>query len=169
MTKHQVKQKRAPTFTEIDVHYMTTHDDTGHRNSSVEDQMILVGVVNNSSLPPRARNSLSPSNTVSLHVVPENKRDLKEMKANHAEQQAPPTYVNFKSHFFQKKLKNKKRLEVVRRILCRTYINGTCNVIYQQAVVREEFMKYISRTLHQNIMQGHPGSKKMLYTLRKCY
>ena len=51
-------------------------------------------------------------------------------------------------------------LEVVKKIYCREHFHNTGKLIYQQAVVPEDYMTDINRTLHEGIMQGNPGSKK---------
>ena len=71
--------------------------------------------------------------------------------------------LNLKASFFKNFKKNIKRLEVVKKILCRKYFDNTGKIIYQQAVVPEGFMKDIFWTQREDMMQGHPGSKKMLY------
>ena len=63
----------------------------------------------------------------------------------------------------------KKRLEVVKGVLCKKNSNSTGKVIYQQAAVLAVCMTDTIWTLHAGIMQGHPGSKKMLYTIRRRY
>ena len=86
---------------------MTAHGASGHRKTTVEDQMTIARVVNTSSLPPRAKKSVSPTNTVSLQVVQENNRDIQKFQAILSDQHAPPTHANFRSHFFKKNYKNK--------------------------------------------------------------
>ena len=149
---------------------MTVHGDHGHRKRSVEDHLILVRLVNTNKLPPRATNSVSPSNTVNLQVVHRNNKDIQKTKLILSEKQAPTTHVNFECHFFQKLYKIIKCVKVVKRILCWKYLNSTGEIIYQQAVVVPVIcMLDIIRTMHEDIMQGHPGSKKILYILRQRY
>ena len=99
------KEHDRPIGTENDVHHMTAHSDTGHRKTSLKDQMNIVRLVNTGSLPPRAMNSLSPSTTVNLQVVQENIRDIQEIKSIFSEQRAPPTHVKFGSQFFKSFIK----------------------------------------------------------------
>ena len=40
---------------------------------------------------------------------------------------------------------------------------------HKQIVVLDQVMLEIIRYLHSNPVQGHPGSKKILYELRKRY
>ena len=108
-------------------------------------------------------NSVSVSNTVNIEVVQENERDIQQVKAVLLKQLAPVTQVNFENQFFQKFYENNKRLEVVKEILCRKYFEKTDEVIYQQTVVPQECMRDIIRTLHEDVTQGHPGSKRALY------
>ena len=82
---------------------------------------------------------------------------------------APPTHVNFKNQFFQNLSDNLKRVELVKAIFWRKYHENTGKDFYLQAVVPEENMKNLIRSLHEDIMQGHWGSKNMLYHLRQRY
>ena len=70
---------------------------------------------------------------------------------------------------FFKTYKNGKRPELIEGRFWRKYFDNTGKVVHQQAVDPEECMRDIFDTLHEDIMQGHPGSKKMLYNLRKHY
>ena len=82
---------------------------------------------------------------------------------------APPNQINFCSQFFQKLYKNNKRLEVIDGVLYRQYFDHSGKRIRRQIVVPETLIMDIIRTLHENPVQGHPGSKKMLQELRKRY
>ena len=148
---------------------MTAYGKNGDRNSSLQNQMTFVRLINNSSLPRRARNSVSLSTTVNLQVVQENNRDIKQDNAIISEPQAPPTHVNFESQYFQKLHEYMKRLKFVKGILSSKYFVKTGKVIYQQSPVPENYSRDIIRTLDGDIMWGHPGSRKMLYHLRQRY
>ena len=80
-----------------------------------------------------------------------------------------PDHVNFASSFFQKLVKNKKRLEVVNNVLYRKFFDNTGRVLFKQIVVPSETTLPIIRTVHGDPMQGHPGATKMLVELRKRY
>ena len=135
------KEHEHPIATEDDVHQMTAHGDTGHRETSLRDQMTIVRLVYTRSLPPPAIKSVSPSTTVNLQVVQEINRDMQKTRAILLEQRAPPTHVNVESQFYQKLDKNMKHFEVIREILCRKYFDKTRKNIYQQAVFAEEYMR----------------------------
>ena len=153
------------TATENDVHQMTAQGDTGHRKTSLKDQMTFVRLVNRGSLPPRAMNSIGPSTMDSLQVVQENSRDIQKFRAITLERRAPPTHMNFESQFFQKLYTNIKYLEIVKGILCRKYFDNTGKVLSQQAVVPEEFIKDIIRTLLEEIfhLANHSNTIPYLY------
>ena len=80
-----------------------------------------------------------------------------------------PNHVNFASTFFQKLVKNRKRLEVVNKALYRKFFDNTGRVLFKQIVVPPETTLPIIRTMHGDPMQGHPGATKMLVELRKRY
>ena len=147
---------------------MTARGDTGHQKTSLKDQMTFVNLVNTGSLPNVPMNSVIPSTLVSLQVVQENKSDIQQIKTILLELQGLPTHVNFESQFYQKHYE-KKRIEIVNRIMCRKYFDIIGKVFYQQAKVPDECMKKLFLKLHEEIMQGHPGSKKILYHLRQKY
>ena len=84
-------------------------------------------------------------------------------------QETPPNHVNFESTFFQKLLKNRKRLEVVNNVLYRQFFDNVGHLAYRQNVVPPETTEAIIRTMHGDPMQGHPGASKMLSELRKRY
>ena len=73
------------------------------------------------------------------------------------------------STFFQKLHKNRKRLEIVNEVLYRIFYDYTGLESHKQIVVPDQVMLEIIRSLHNNPVQGHPVSKKMLYELRKRY
>ena len=73
------------------------------------------------------------------------------------------------STFFQKLPKNRKLLEIVNGVLCRLFYNHTGLESHKQIVVPDQVIIQIIRSLHNNPVQGHPGSKKMLHELRKRY
>ena len=131
--------------------------------------MTLVRLLNTSSLPQRAMNSVNSSNKVNIQVVHENKRDKQKVKAFLLYQLAQPRHVESEKQFSQKLHRNIKHLEVVKKILCRKYCEDTDEVFYQQAVVPEGCTAEIIRALHEVIMQGYPGSKKKLYNVRQRY
>ena len=83
------------------------------------------------------------------------------------QQEPPPNQVNFTSRFFQLLNKNKKRLVVENDVLYRNFYDQTGKPFYKQIVVPDTLIEDIIRTLHDNPMQGHPGSSKMLNELRK--
>ena len=80
-----------------------------------------------------------------------------------------PNHVNFASFFFQKLVKNRKRFEVVNKVLYRIFFDNTGGVPLKQNVVPPETTMSIIRTMHRDPMQGLPGASKMLVELRKCY
>ena len=116
--------------------------------------MTFVRLVNTCSLPPGAMNRVSPSNAVILQVSQENNRDIQLIGALLLEQRAPTTHVKVESQFFQKFCKTMKRLEIVKGIFCGKYFDNTVEVVYQHAVVRQDCMKDIIRTLLEDIMLG---------------
>ena len=79
-----------------------------------------------------------------------------------------PNYVNFAS-FFQKLVKNRKRLEMVNKFLYRNFFDNTGRVLLKQIVVHPETTIQIFRMMHGDPMQGHPGASKMLVELRKRF
>ena len=89
------KDQEHPTPTENDIHQMTTHDNTGHRKTSLGDQKTLLTIRTQQFI-------ASPSKTVIIQVFQENKGDLQKVSAILLEQLALPTPVNFESQFFQK-------------------------------------------------------------------
>ena len=80
-----------------------------------------------------------------------------------------PSHVNFTSSFFQKLVKNRKRLEVVNKVFYRNFFDNTGRILLKQIVVPPETTMPIIRTMHGDPMQGHPGASKMLVELRKRY
>ena len=80
-----------------------------------------------------------------------------------------PNHVNFESQFFQKLVKNKKRLEVVNNVLYRNFFDGTGKIKCKQIVTPTETIQKIIQSLHDDPLQGHPGCNKMLHELRKRY
>ena len=113
------KEREHPTVAKNDFHQTTAHADTGHLKTSLKDPMTFVRLVNTVSLPPQAMNSEGTSTTLTLQIVQENNRDIQPFSAIPLQQRAPPTPVNFESQFFQKFYKGMKRLELVKRTLCR--------------------------------------------------
>ena len=80
-----------------------------------------------------------------------------------------PNHVNFESQFFQKLVKNKKRLEVVNNVLYRYFFDGTGKIKCKQIVTPPETIRKIIQSLHDDPLQGHPGCNKMLHELGKRY
>ena len=72
-----------------------------------------------------------------------------------------PNHVNFESQFFQKLVKNKKRLEVVNNVLYRNFFDGTGKIKCKQVVTPPETIRKIIQSLHDDPLQGHPGCNKM--------
>ena len=97
-------EKEHPTPAENDVHQMRAKGNTGHRKTSVEDQMTFARVVNTSSLQLRAINSVIPSITVNLQAVQKTSRDIQKITAILSEHQTPSTHVNFASHCCKNRL-----------------------------------------------------------------
>ena len=64
-------------------------------------------------------------------------------------------------------MKNRKRLEVVNKVLYRNHFDNTGRVLLKQIVVPLETTMPIIRTMHGDPMQGHPGASKLLAELRK--
>ena len=77
--------------------------------------------------------------------------------------------VNMQDQFFQKLYNNRKRLQVVNRVLYRQFFDHTGLESHKQLVVPKDCILKIIRTLHNSPVQGHPGLKKMLYEIRKRY
>ena len=80
-----------------------------------------------------------------------------------------PNHLNFTSSFLQKLVKNRKRLEVVNKVLYRNIFDNSGRVLFKQIVVPPETTMPIIRTMHADPMQGHPGASKMLVELRKRF
>ena len=80
-----------------------------------------------------------------------------------------PNHVNFASSFFQKLVKNRKRLEVVRKVLSRNVSDNTGRVLLKEIVVPPETTMPTIRTMHGDPMQGHLGASKMVVELRKRF
>ena len=72
-----------------------------------------------------------------------------------------PHHVNSTSSFFQKLVKNKKRLEVVNKVLHRNFFDNTGGILLKKIVVPPEITMPIFKTMHGDPMQGHPGASKM--------
>ena len=73
------------------------------------------------------------------------------------------------STLFQNLYKNRKRLEDVNGVLYRIFYDLTGLESHKKIVVPDQTMLEIIRSLHNNPVQGRPGSKKMLHELRKRY
>ena len=86
-----------------------------------------------------------------------------------SQNETPPNHANFECQFFQKLVKNKKRLEVVNNVLYRSFFDGTGKIKCEQIVVPPETIHQIVQSLHNEPLQGHLGSSKMLHQLRKRY
>ena len=84
-------------------------------------------------------------------------------------QETPPNQVNFTSTFFQKLFRNRKRLEVVNKVLYRKFFDNVGNLAYRQIVVPPENTEAIIGRMHDDPMQVHPGASKMLGELKKRY
>ena len=61
-----------------------------------------------------------------------------------------PNNVNFESQFFQKLVKNKKRLEVVNNVLYRNFFDGTEKIKCKQTVTLPETIRQIIQSLHDD-------------------
>ena len=80
-----------------------------------------------------------------------------------------PNHANFGSSFFQKLVKNKKRLEVANSFVQELLFDSTGRVLLNPIQVPPETTTPIIRTMRGDPMQGHPGASKMLVELRKRY
>ena len=112
-------------------------------------------------------NQVSPSGINDIVEAQKQDLDIQRMIRILKQQEPPPNQVNFTSRFFQKLNKNKKRLVVEQDVLYRNFYDQTGKTQYKQIVVPDSIIGDIIRTLHDNPMQGHPGSSKMLNELRK--
>ena len=91
-----------PTPTENDVQQIRTNDNNGHGKTLVEGQLAFIRIVNTNSLSTSAMNSVGPSNTVKLQVVPDNKCDIQKFRPILLEQLTPASNVNLENQFFFK-------------------------------------------------------------------
>ena len=83
--------------------------------------------------------------------------------------ETPPDHANFKSQFFQKLVKNKKRLEVINNVLYRNFFDGTGKIKCKQTVVPPKTNRQIIQSFHEDHLRAHPGSSKTQHELRKRY
>ena len=114
-------------------------------------------------------NEVSPQGESQIIIDQNKDQDIQKMIRIIRDGETPPSHINFESQFFQKINKNKTRLEVINKVLYRNYYNHTGQAILKQIVVPNGTIDDIIRTLHENPLQGHPGSSKMLHELRKRY
>ena len=73
----------------------------------------------------RAKNSETLSITVKLQMVQDKNREKQPNMAILLEQRAPPNHANFENRLFPKLYENRKRVEVVKKVLCGKYLDNT--------------------------------------------
>ena len=110
-----------------------------------------------------------PSGTPEIVKAQGENSDVQRMIRMITVQETPPNQVNFKSAFFQKLYKNRKRLEVVNNVFYRQFFDNVGNLAFRQIVVHPETTEAIIKTMHGDHMQGHPGASNKLAKLRKKY
>ena len=112
---------------------------------------------------------VSPFGGVDLKLAQKTNNDIQLMLKILSGETTLNHSVNLMSNVFQKLHKNQKRLENVNGVLYRIFYDHTGLESHKQIVVPEQVMLEIIRFFHNNPVQGHPGSKKMLHELRKRY
>ena len=118
---------------------------------------------------PTQVNQVSPSGEFAIVEKQRKDLDIQRMVRILKNEELPPNNPNFCSMFFQKLNKNRKRLEIVNDVLYRNFFDNTGKIKFKQVVVPDSIVEDIIRSLHNDPMQGHPGSSKMLNELRKRY
>ena len=118
---------------------------------------------------PNSVNQVCPNGDSQIIQDQLSNQDIQKMVRILTNNEPLPSHVNFTSSFFQKLVKNRKRLEVVNKVLYRNFFDNTGRFLLKQIVVPPETTMPIIRTMHGDPMQGHPGASKMLVELRKRY
>ena len=118
---------------------------------------------------PNTVNQVCPQGDSQIVQEQQSNQDFQQMVRVIVNNEPLPKHVNFASSFFQLLVKNRKRLEVVNKVVYRNFVDNTGRVLFKQIVVPPETMMPIISTMHGDPMQGHPGASKMLVELRKRY
>ena len=124
--------------------------------------------IQNTSSNSTVLNTMSPVGEVDLVAVQKDNSGIQHLIRILQGEETLNHTVNLVSQFSQKLHKHIKRLEVNKSVLHRKFFNNSGLETHKQIVLAEKCMLDIVRTLHSNPpMQRQPGSKKMLYELRK--
>ena len=140
-----------------------------YRLTDVDEPIQLTQFINKVSLSNPVMSQVSPAEGINLIQIQKTNWVIQKMIRFLEGSEILQHPVSMQDHFFQKLHKNRKRLQVVNGVLYRQFYDHTGLESHKQLVVPEDCILKIIRTLHNSPVQGHPGSKKMLYELRKRY